>query len=106
MSRQEKERIHSEIDKRLKELEDTGLSREEILYDKPVGIPLGQDKFFQFIKNNKIAREVLVRDTEAFNAETVVEKALKQNIGPDPSIAMPRKTNLLPEELPHNYELR
>jgi hypothetical protein len=69
-------------------------------------VPLAQDKFFQFIKSNKLAREILVKDTEAFNVDTVVEKALKQNIGPDPSVAMPRKLNKLPEELPSYYDMK
>lgn len=106
MKREEKEKIHADIDKRMQELEETGLSREEILFNKPIGVPLKQDKFFQYIRNNKIAREMLIKPTELFNAETVIEKALKQNIGPDPSIAAPPKKNKLPEELEHNYELR
>jgi small subunit ribosomal protein S18 len=106
LSREEREKVHTEIDRRMKELEDTGLSREEILYDKAVGIPLKHDKFFQFLKNNKLAREMLIKSSESFNAEAVIEKALKQNIGPDPSIAVPRKNNKLPEELPLNYDLR
>lgn len=39
--------IHFEIDERMQELEDTGLSRNEILFDDPnTGIPLKDDPFF------------------------------------------------------------
>lgn len=34
LSREELEAVHTEIDRRLQELEDSGLTREEILYDK------------------------------------------------------------------------
>jgi len=41
------EQIHGEIDERMQELEDTGLSRNEILFDDPnVGIQLKDDPFF------------------------------------------------------------
>jgi hypothetical protein len=36
MSREEKEKIHNLIDEKMRELENTGLSREEILLNKPV----------------------------------------------------------------------
>ena len=67
MTREEKEKVHLEIDKKMRELEDSGLSRQEILFNEPEGIPLKQDKFYQFIKNNKIAREMLVKPTETFS---------------------------------------
>lgn len=88
------------------ELEDTGLSREEILLNKAVGVPLKQDKFFQYLKRNRIAREMLIKPTESFNVDTVIEKALKQDIGPDPSLAMPRKNMKLLGDMPLNYEVR
>jgi hypothetical protein len=90
----------------MQELEDTGLSKEEILYNKPMGLPLKQDKFFQFLKKNRIAREMLIKPTESFNVDTVIEKALKQNIGPDPSIAVSGKNLRLKEDLPFNYEVK
>lgn len=40
MSREEKERVHNQIDEKMRELENTGLSREEILLNKPVKIIL------------------------------------------------------------------
>lgn len=105
MPRAEKEKIHQEIDKKMQEIEDSGLSREEILFNKPEGIPLKQDKFFQFVKTNKVAREMLVKPNESFSADLVLEKALKQDIGPDASLALKRKNFKLKEDLPLNYEL-
>jgi ribosomal protein S18 len=106
MSKKEKETIHLEIDRRLQDLEDSGLSREEILYDQPEGIPLNQDKFFQFIKQNKIAREMLIKPTETFSADLVIEKVLKQDIGPDGSLALKRKNMKLADDMPLSYEVR
>mmetsp|Transcript_14739 Transcript_14739/g.10640 ORF Transcript_14739/g.10640 Transcript_14739/m.10640 type:complete len:81 (+) Transcript_14739:299-541(+) len=70
------------------ELEATGLSRQEILYDEPGGIPLIDDPFFQFLKNNKTAREMLITPGEHFTVENVIDRALRQDIGPDPSLAL------------------
>lgn len=100
MTRTEKEIIHEEIDVRLQELEDSGLSKEEILYNKPEGIPLKYDKFFQYIKENRIARELLIKPNEKFSAEAIIEKALKQNIGPDASLGLDNRKLELPENLP------
>ena len=105
MTKEEKLRIHLEIDRRMQELEESGLSREEILFNKPEGFPLRQDKFFQFVKNNKIAREMLVKPTETFTADLVIEKVLKQDIGPDGSLALGRKNLKLKEDLPLDYEV-
>jgi small subunit ribosomal protein S18 len=106
MSKKEKETIHLEIDRRFQELENSGLSREEILYDKPEGTPLNQDKFFQYIKKNKIAREMLIKPTETFSADLVIEKVLKQDIGPDGSLALKRKNMKVVEDMPFSYEVR
>jgi hypothetical protein len=47
MDRQLIDSIHLEIDKRMAELSDSGLSRNEILFDTPnVGVPLKDDAFF------------------------------------------------------------
>ena len=47
MSRERIEEIHLEIDQRMEELEDSGLTRNEILFDDPnVGVPLKDDPFF------------------------------------------------------------
>jgi hypothetical protein len=72
----------------MQDLEDSGLTREEILYDKQEGIPLSDDPFFQFVKNSRSAREMLIKPSEQFSVENVIEKALRQDIGPDPTLAM------------------
>jgi hypothetical protein len=62
----------------LQELEDSGLSRFEILYDEPnKGILLKDDPFFQLIKTSKTVREMLIPSNADFNADRVVELALR-----------------------------
>ncbi|CDW82874.1 30s ribosomal protein s18 [Stylonychia lemnae] len=122
MNRKEIIKIHQIIDKKMQELEDSGLTRDEILYDRQVltfdifnsllqqtGIPLADDPFFQFVKNSKAAREMLIKPNEEFTAERVIEKALRQDIGPDPTLALNRvdyqfedKNNLMFHE--HEYK--
>lgn len=47
MDESEKHKINLLIDKQLQEMEDTGLSREELLFNKGIkGIPLKKDPFF------------------------------------------------------------
>lgn len=75
-------------DKKLQELEDSGLTRDEVLYNRQTGIPLADDPFFQFVKRNKAAREMLILPNEEFTVDRIVEKALRQDIGPDPTLAM------------------
>jgi hypothetical protein len=50
------------------ELEETGLSKEEILYEEVGGLPLKE-----------------------FSSENVIDKALRQDIGPDPTLAMNKR---------------
>lgn len=52
-----------------------------------IGIPLADDPVFQYLKVNRIAREMLIKDNEPFTAETVVDKALRQDLEPDPSLS-------------------
>ena len=66
-----------EIDIRMQELEETGLTRNEILFDDQRGVPLLDDPFFQFIKNSKIAREMLLKPSDEFSADRVIELALR-----------------------------
>lgn len=80
--------VHAKIDQKMQELEDSGLTREEILYDSQQGIPLADDPFFQFVKNSRSAREMLMKPGEEFSVERVIEKALRQDVGPDPTLAM------------------
>ena len=48
------------------------------------------DPFFQFVKNSRSAREMLIKAGEEFTVERVIEKALRQDVGPDPTIAANR----------------
>ena len=58
----------------MQELEDTGLTRNEILFDDPnTGIPLKDDPFFQLCKDNRTAREMLIGPNEEFSADRVLE---------------------------------
>ena len=83
--------VHQEITDRLEELEESGLSRNEILYDDPhSGIPLKDDPFFQLIKSSNTVREMLIGPNEEFSADRVIEKALRQDVGPDPSLSTRR----------------
>lgn len=82
------DQIHEEIDHQMQELEDTGLTRNEILFDDAnMGIPLKDDPFFQLIKGNRTAREMLINPNEEFSVERVVEKALRQDVGVDNSLS-------------------
>jgi hypothetical protein len=69
----------------MRRLEDTGLSREEVLFGGPRGIPLTADPMFQYLKNNVDAREMLIKQGEEFTVETVVDKALRQEVDIDRS---------------------
>jgi len=77
MSAEAKEKVHQEIDERMKELEDTGLTRYEILFEMQKGMRLADDPFFQFIKNSKTGREMLLKPGEEFSADRVIELALR-----------------------------
>jgi hypothetical protein len=78
MSKEDLEYVHSQLDRRMQELEDSGLTREEILHDRQgEGIPLADDPFFQFLKNSRSAREMLIKPGEEFTVDRVIEKALR-----------------------------
>ena len=82
------EQIHGEIDERMQELEELGLSRNELLFDDvKKGIPLRDDPFYQLIKSNRTAREMLISPNENFTADRVIEKALRQDVGVDNSLS-------------------
>jgi hypothetical protein len=40
------------------------------------------------VKNSRTAREMLIKPGEEFSMEKVIEKALRQDVGPDPTLAM------------------
>lgn len=94
MSDEEKRAVHAEIDQRMNELESTGLSRTEILFDEPnKGIKLKDDPYFQLVKESHLVREMMVPAGALFSADLVIEAALRQDIGPDPSLSSGAKQN-------------
>lgn len=72
------------------------LTREEILDPKleklKPSLPLNQDPFFQYIKTNRAAREILISPNALFSPEKIVALALRQDIGLDNSAATIPKT--------------
>jgi len=75
----------------MQELEDTGLTRNEILFELQKGMSLADDPFFQFIKNSKTAREMLLKPGDEFTCDRVVELALRQDVQPDGSLSMNKR---------------
>lgn len=49
------------------------------------------DPFFQYLKKNKLAREVYLKKNDLFTVEKVIDIALRQDIGPDPSYSRARE---------------
>jgi small subunit ribosomal protein S18 len=83
LSEEDKERINLEINLKMDELEETGLSRQEILNNIPGGIPLSQDPVFQYLRHNYLAREMVLRPGEEYTAFKVIDCALRQDFGTD-----------------------
>lgn len=88
MSEEAKEKVHQEVDQRMQEIEDTGLTRSEILHEKQTGPKLADDPFYQFIKSSRTAREMLLKPGEELTADRVIELALRQDVAPDDSLSM------------------
>jgi ribosomal protein S18 len=59
------------------------------------GLPLKVDPFFQFIKNNLKAREIYLKANDRFTVENVVDIALRQDVGADPSNSRIRSPDLV-----------
>lgn len=98
MDKQRIDEIHLEIDERMSELSDSGLSRNEILFETPnIGVPLKDDPFFQLVKSSRTVREMLINPNEEFSADRVIEKALRQDLGVDKSQSMPKMNYKLGE---------
>ena len=62
------------------------------------GIPLAIDPFFQFLKRNRLAREVYLRKNDRFTVQKVVDIALRQDIGPDSSYSRTIPTSIINEK--------
>lgn len=54
---------------------------------------MASDPFFQYLKKNYLAREIYIKAGERYTAEKVIEIALQQNIGVDPSYGNIRSRN-------------
>jgi ribosomal protein S18 len=92
MSEAAKEKVNEEIDRRMQEISDTGLTKEELLHEKVGdGVKLADDPFFQYMRENRTAREMLLKPGDAYTADRVIELALRQDVGPDPSLMMNRQ---------------
>lgn len=104
MTAEEKEKVHQTIDAKMVQLEETGLSREEILYNKPGGIPLSFDPVFQLLKNSRMAREMVVKEGAEFTLEAVLDPALHQDFGIDRAKTLPNKDEKYAHEIPSSYE--
>ena len=60
---------------------------------------MGLDPFFQLLKNNRVAREMLFKPGEAFTVEKVIEVALRQDIGLDPALSRRQKNYLYKHQI-------
>ncbi|CAD8070262.1 unnamed protein product [Paramecium sonneborni] len=100
LSEEQIKQIQTQVTKKLQELEDTGLSREEILTNGVnKGIPLSYDAFFQLLKNNEQARLVYLAPGEEFTVQKIVDIALRQDIGKD-------QFNVPINKYPNNMKLK
>ena len=63
------------------------------------GLPLEDDPVWIFLKNNRLAREMIIKPGEQFTAQRVIEKALNQDFGPDPALGMQRLNYKLDSEI-------
>lgn len=104
MPAEEKEKVHKQATLKLQTLEDTGLSREEILYKRPGGIMLAEDPVFQYIKNNFFAREMLMRPGQELTVENIVEVALCAKIDVDRAKILPERDYGFDHEYNDDYE--
>ena len=57
------------------------------------------DPFFQFLKRNRLAREILFKPAEEFNATKVIDMALNQDIGIDPALSRRPKNYLYDHQI-------
>lgn len=79
----------------------SSLSREKILNPNGDldGLKLAEDPFFQYIKNNRMIREILIKPGENFSPEKIVLLALRQNIGLDSAASIKPKALKNPADL-------
>mmetsp|Transcript_5864 Transcript_5864/g.10444 ORF Transcript_5864/g.10444 Transcript_5864/m.10444 type:complete len:514 (-) Transcript_5864:171-1712(-) len=107
MSQEDKNKVHKQATLKLQALEDTGLSRDEVLYKRPGGISLAEDPVFQFVKNNYAAREMLIQPGQELTVENILEAALCAKIDVDRAQVLgDDKEHLFDHELDPDYLLK
>lgn len=101
LTEEDKEKVHLLAEIKLDELEEANLSKEEILAPESgkVGLKLSEDPFFQYIKSNRLAREILIKPNELFTPDKIVNLALRQDIGIDNASSMTNKKRTSRDEL-------
>lgn len=82
------------------------MSREELLDPQSgrVGLKLLDDPFFQYIKSNRLIREIMIKPGEEFTPEKIVNLSLRQDIGIDNASSINPK--LLRDKDKLSYEKR
>ena len=60
---------------------------------------LAEDPFFQYIRDNRMIREIMIKPGEDFSPEKIVFLALRQTIGIDNSSAIKPKYRRNPDEM-------
>lgn len=90
----------------MEQLERTGMTRDEILYNRGTGLPLSEDPVYQYLKINRSAREMLVKPGEEFSVEKVIDLALRQDFGYDRSKTLPDFKPFTAEKEPQDYYTR
>lgn len=64
------------------------------------------DPFFQYIKNNKNVREILLSENEYFSPEKIIELAIQQPVQKDQSTALPQKRYIDPSKMTFEQRFR
>jgi len=64
-----------------------------------IGLKLIEDPFFQYIKSNRLIREIMIKPGEEFSPEKIVNLALRQDIGVDRSASIKLKNLKNPQDL-------
>lgn len=119
MTAEQKEKVHLIADLKLQDLEEMDLTREDVFEMKAKklgkklpkdttkkGLKLKDDPFFQYIKTNSAARELLVHPNESFTVEKIIDLALRQDVGIDTASSQNRKRVFLSENLTDDDRLR
>ena len=78
MNKHQIENINILAEKKLKELEESDLTKEEILgIEDDNGIPLKVDPFFQMIKDNRLTRQSYFDQDDVYTVDSIIDLALR-----------------------------